>query len=103
MKIGSRPNLDILKCIERVDAGWNDGAKNLLCPVCGFNYNHIEPPYLTDGNDDYAAGWGGRGDLAVVPMWGECGSKWEVCIGFHKGQSPIFVRVIESCEDKKRN
>lgn len=55
-----------------------------------------------DGGDNYEAKWGGRGDLAVIPMWGECGSQWEVCIGFHKGQSRIFVRVSESCKAQEQ-
>ena len=100
-KTDPRPNTDVLPCIAKVDAGWGDGARNLLCPICGGTYNHMEPPYLKDGGDNYAAGWGGRGDLAVIPMWGECGSKWEVCIGFHKGESPIFVRVSVSCKEAK--
>ena len=74
----------------------------MLCPVCGGNYNHFKPPYLKDGGDNYEAKWGGRGDLAVIPMWGECGSQWEVCIGFHKGQNPIFVRVSSSCKAQEQ-
>lgn len=95
-----RPKIDIFNVISKDDAGWGDGAKNTLCPVCGLQYNHIEPPYLKDGDDNYLANWGGKGDLAVVPLWGECGSKWEICIGFHKGESSIFARLIESCKEK---
>lgn len=94
----SHPKIDIFTTISQDDAGWGDGARNLTCPVCGQSYNHIEPPYLIDGADNYQADWGGRGDLAVIPVWGECGSKWEVCIGFHKGESAIFARLKESCD-----
>ena len=97
------PSFDILKSIETDDAGWGDDKWHLTCPVCNFNYSHMEPPQFTDGGDNYLAGWGGRGDLAVVPMWSECASKWEVCIGFHKGQSAIFTRVTESCKDKQES
>lgn len=102
MKSDPRPNQEILPSIENEDAGWGNGARNLLCPVCGGNYNHVKPPYLKDGGDNYEAKWGGCGDLAVIPMWGECGSQWEVCIGFHKGQSRIFVRVSESCKAQEQ-
>ena len=101
MTTSSAPIHDILKSIETEEAGWGDDKRWLKCPICDFNYSHIEAPRLLDGGDNYLAEWGGRGDLALVPMWSECGSKWEVCIGFHKGQSAIFTRVIESCKDKK--
>lgn len=64
----------------------------LKCPACGFENSHFENPETIDGKDGYAANWGGRGDLIVIPMWSECGHKWEICIGFHKGYSGIFVR-----------
>ena len=70
MKSDPRPNQEILPSSENEDAGWGNGARNLLCPVCGGNYNHVKPPYLKDGGDNYEAKWGGRGDLAVIPMWG---------------------------------
>lgn len=101
IKSDSMRNQDILPLIEKESAGWNFGARNLLCPVCGDSYNHVEPPYLKDAGDNYDANWGGRGDLAIIPIWGECGSRWEVCVGFHKGESSIFVRINNSCETHK--
>jgi hypothetical protein len=94
----TRPKIDIFKVISNDAACWGDEARNLTCPECGDTYSHMEPPYLKDSEDNYNANWGGRGDLAVVPVWGECGSKWEVCIGFHKGESAIFARLKESCK-----
>ena len=79
---------------------WNDGlTESVKCPECGFEYQHFEDPYIKNSNDNYEAGWGGRGDLLVVPMWGECGSKWEICLGFHKGQTGAFINLIKSCKD----
>ncbi|SOD42389.1 hypothetical protein SAMN06298226_2728 [Nitrosovibrio sp. Nv4] len=102
MDIDPLPIGDILPCIDINDAGWGGSdVRKLLCPVCSGSYNHMEPSYLKDGGDNYDAKWGGRGDLTVVPMWGECGSKWEVCIGFHKGESFMFTRVSQSCKDQK--
>ena len=66
--------------------------KVLMCSVCGCNYNHVGEPYTVAGEDDYRAGWGGRGDLVVVPFEGECGHEWEICFGFHKGETMAFVR-----------
>ena len=100
MKKDPLPHGNILEAIDHEDPGWGDESRLLKCPVCAFDYTHVEPPYLKDGGDNYEAGWNGRGDLAVVPVWSECGSKWQVCIGFHKGQSAIFTRVIESCKEK---
>ena len=70
----------------------------LVCPVCSFEYNHIGEPRKVSGNDNYDA-WQGRGDLLVVPFKAECGSEWEICFGFHKGQTNAFVRIRKSCSE----
>lgn len=98
MPVDPRPITDILPSIDSNDAGWNEDVRKLLCPACSGSYNHMESPFLKDGGDNYDAKWGGRGDLTVLPMWGECGSKWEICIGFHKGESVIFTRVSQPCK-----
>jgi hypothetical protein len=66
----------------------------VVCPVCGFDYAHLIGTRLVSGNDNYAAGWGGRGDLVAVHFEGECGHDWEICFGFHKGQTFTFVRRL---------
>ncbi len=48
---------------------------------------------VVPGGDDYEAGWGGRGDLTVLPFEGECGHRWALCFGFHKGMTAAFVAV----------
>jgi hypothetical protein len=70
----------------------------LVCPVCSFGYNHIGEPRVVSGNDAYSA-WLGRGDLLVIPFKAECGSEWEICFGFHKGQTSAFVRIRKSCSE----
>jgi hypothetical protein len=67
--------------------------KRLRCPVCSDTYQHVETWQRIPGQDDYQAGWGGRGDLTVLPIWGECEHHWEVCFGFYKGETFCFVRV----------
>ena len=86
--------LDILPVISKDQIAGGSGQRNLYCPVCGCINTHLEPPYLKVGDK-----WQGNGELAITPLWSECGSKWEVCIGFHKGDAPIFVRVLKSCKE----
>lgn len=78
----------------------SDSEGMMLCPCCGFEYQHAGSPSRIDGKDDYAAGWGGRGDLVIVPFWGECGSEWDICFGFHKGYTANFVRVRKDCRNQ---
>lgn len=82
---------------------WGDDHANvcsmLVCPDCGFEYNHIGEPRKVSGNDNYDA-WAGRGDLLVIPFSGECGSEWEMCFGFHKGNTDVFVRVRKACSEE---
>lgn len=69
----------------------------ILCPECKYHYVHFCLPYMVPGNDRGDA-WDGRGDLMVLPMWSECGSEWDICIGFDKGSSIIFNRINKSCK-----
>jgi len=65
----------------------------IVCPVCGDEYQYPGHPYVVPGNDAYEAGWDGRGDLTVLPFWGECHHCWSLCFGFHKGITYTFVAV----------
>ena len=79
---------------------WHDGlTQSIKCPECGSEYQHFGTPVVKSGSDNYEAGWAGRGDLLVIPIWGECGSKWEICLGFHKGQTGAFINLINSCKE----
>lgn len=76
----------------------DDGSgREVVCPCCGHEYQHFGQPDLIDSGDDYNAGWGGRGDLIVIPFCGECGSEWDLCFGFHKGVTATFIRVRIDC------
>ena len=77
---------------------WNDPVwgVRLKCPVCSDIHQHVTPHQRVPGHDNYEAGWGGRGDLVIVPVWGECEHRWELCFGTHKGETFCFVRVPES-------
>lgn len=77
---------------------WREDAfRNLKCPLCDSEYQHTSTPYLVSGFDRGRAGWGGRGDLLVIPMTSECGSLWELCLGSHKGKTAVFVYVVLPC------
>ena len=70
--------------------------RTLHCPYFKRDLTRVGPPHLA-----YGEKWGGSGELAVTPLRGDCGSVWQVCIGFHKSESVIFTRLIESCTDAK--
>jgi hypothetical protein len=71
--------------------------RRLECPVCGCVNSHLESPSLMTGDQN----WGGCGELAITPLDSECGCKWELCIGYHKGESLIFTRINKSCRIEK--
>lgn len=97
---GPPPNLHPLDQVLHASHffGAEDLYSLLVCPVCAGIYNHHEAPVKSESQDDYKA-WTGRGDLLVIPLWGECGSQWEICLGFHKGETSAFVRVRRSCTE----
>lgn len=78
---------------------WGTPAYQTLgCPKCRFSYNRAMGTSEKQSNDNYDAqgdGWRGRGDLLAIHMECENGHTWDICIGFHKGNSVIFVRVGE--------
>lgn len=84
----------------------NNGGKALdmpmpqvACPICHYDYVH---PYFTeciDGGDNYKADWWGRGDLYKIHFWAECGSEFQLCFGYHKGQTFCFYRITTICRD----
>lgn len=95
------PNIRPLDAVLRTTnwSGREELFSLLACPDCSFEYTHIGEPRKVSGNDDYAA-WLGRGDFLVIPFTGECGSEWEICFGFHKGQTDAFVRIRKSCSEE---
>jgi len=65
----------------------------LQCPSCGNQYNHIRKIETINGDDDYKAGWDGKGDLLVISFNCEENCRWDLCIGFHKGLNFMFTRI----------
>lgn len=71
------------------DEEWDSNADLIVCPKCGFDYSHIGDIKIHN-SDNYNA-WAGRGECIIIPVSGECGHEWEICIGYHKGKNHIFI------------
>ena len=66
----------------------------IRCPICGDNYqHHLSHAEVRDGEDSYNAEPVVRGDVISILFHGECGHVWELCLGFHKGETLIFVKT----------
>lgn len=63
----------------------------LLCPVCGFEYNHEGDTQVCVGDDYTAIPGGFRGKATIIPMTCEQGHKWTLCVQFHKGYQFIYA------------
>jgi len=51
----------------------------LICPRCGFEYNHLPPdPVAIDADR-----------ILTIPITGECGHQWQLELRFHKGQVEV--------------
>ena len=75
-------------------------ASRLRCPICADTYQHVTSSWQhIPGRDNYEAGWGGRGDLVILPLWCERDHRWELCLGAHKGETFCFVRVPHQLEE----
>lgn len=88
-----RPNTSWWPLVNQVNL-----AFDFHCPQCGFEYVHFGDGKTIDGNDNYDAGWGGRGAVIVIPCSCENGHGWEFCIGFHKGNTVVFCRNLHDLE-----
>ena len=56
----------------------------VLCPICRDCYVHIGRVEIRC--EEYTS-WDGRGDAVHIPFWGECGHRWVLVVGHHKGQT----------------
>lgn len=86
--------------IEFYDGFVGNPEQNLKCPVCGLEFVHFDRPLYVEGHDNYEADWEGKGDLIVIPMWCENGHLWEMCFGFHKGNTHPIIRNIRHHDEE---
>jgi hypothetical protein len=83
--------------VPLADGNWGNAPYQLIqCPICGEDYHHPGTPLEEDSQDAYKAGWSGRGSLTAIPMEGECGHTWDLCVGFHKGNCYLFARAEQA-------
>lgn len=74
----------------------------IMCPICkpnprnvGFDYIHFSLPRFVDGLDDHKASPVVRGSCIQIDCYGEnCGHKFMIVIGFHKGNSYLWVEKL---------
>lgn len=96
------------------DDSWSGGLSSsglgpdliVLCPVCGFNYNHIGSCVEMAGTDEVDGRryrnmpptrkpcWACRGNGIVIAFEGECGHNWTLTFQFHKGQCYVYVERL---------
>lgn len=75
------------------------------CPRCSSDYIHIAAPWLQAGHDRGDASTHVRGDVARVPLLCEqCNFQvvGYLCVGFHKGQSTLWVEADRSTKGFRR-
>jgi hypothetical protein len=85
---------------------WNDGSPILCCPVCRFEYSHVQAVYTLLGGDESAGPYRGshlvaretpyRRDGLAVRVHGECGHRWDIVLQQHKGLTLVRVDLLES-------
>lgn len=83
--------LDVL--VDAREYWGNSYSYKLKCPICGSTDQHARTPERSGNTVPYGDKWGGKGDLLVIPVEGECSHVWEICLGFHKGETICFART----------
>lgn len=71
-------------------SSWGEVAAQIGCPVCRFEYVHLDGVEEIPDTDDYEGGWV-RGGVIRVKMYCESGHRFVLEFGFHKGN--VFMRV----------
>lgn len=63
----------------------------LITSPSGDEYNHVM------GIDTVPLGYG-RGSIVKIQFYEEAGNDWDLCFGFHKGQTFSWIEVLETGE-----
>lgn len=71
--------------------------KLVTCPLCGDSNVSWGDTVELKGNDAYEA-WSGRGNCLEIKMTCEQNHNFNLCLGFHKGNTYLFCS-----SDKKMN
>lgn len=63
---------------------------HVLCPTCGYDYAYVKEPRV-DSRPGHDRAWPGRGECMRIAFEGECDHTWDLCFGFYKGETFMFV------------
>jgi len=84
---------------------FRDGDPILCCPICGFEFTHVQAVYTLLGGDESEGLYRGsylvaretpyRRDALAVRISGECGHRWDLVLQQHEGNTLIRVDVLE--------
>jgi len=88
------------------DKTWGDGRNNrinLTCPICGFDYSHIQNVFTLMGEDEHEAEVfpgtriGGKTDdyrsALAIEIEGECCHTWRLVIQQYKGVNYLDIEI----------
>jgi hypothetical protein len=83
-----------------------DALPILCCPLCQFEYSHVQAVYTLIGGDESEGLYRGshlvaretpyRRDALAVRIQGECGHLWDLVFQQHKGQTFVRVDVLKT-------
>lgn len=94
--LSSSSPINIKSVVSTGNVDYGAGILTAICPVCGYTYNHLTPISSAGGSKSESENHK-LANVGVISLWGECGSQWEICAEFHKGQTMIFAKVVKSC------
>jgi len=68
----------------------------LRCPICGYDYIHLDKPIYMESHDNYEAmGEFVRGDVIKIPFWCEANHYGYFYFGFHKGMTFYWADEVK--------
>jgi hypothetical protein len=84
---------------------------NVACPVCGFDYSHVQEVYTALGSDEHEARvypgtrykgdrTGGRRSALCIRFAGECRHNWELIVQQNKGVNMLQVRLLLESDEE---
>ena len=79
-----------MNLIQEIEEGW------ILCPECGEDNVHVTKPHFMEGEDDYKAHPEVRGSVIAIGCQGECGHRFSIFLGFHKGRTKIWTEILKT-------
>ena len=68
-----------------------EGLTQLICPKCGFDYVHPAGDAVFLKNADKVTRTPRACTAILVPLFGECGHRWFICIEFSKGHAYAYT------------